>query len=263
MNVLTDDELRTYLRLYPEPVKELRWDENWWRIGVIDINKKHPQYRAGFGSTVLPSTRFVLEAFEIDQLTGCAIILLTGGKIPHHFAGWVPASREAEARRWVETLNNAIQLVLPPPAVARTDEHIAALRFESGSENAPDAPFGFETIELTESGALAYQRRRQDVRASVVGSVDPARFQQIVSALLTTTFPTPPQARFAPGASVVRITVLPSQQKVSVSYFEALRMDGYRDVVRELSKLVEALRDSRADILAAWKFSAEPTAAPV
>ena len=27
MNVLTDDDLRTYLRLYPDPVKELRWDE--------------------------------------------------------------------------------------------------------------------------------------------------------------------------------------------------------------------------------------------
>jgi hypothetical protein len=38
--------------------------------------------------------------------------------------------------------------------------------------------------------------------------------------------------------------------------FEALRMDGYRDVVRELSQLATGLRDTNPNILAEWKFSA-------
>jgi hypothetical protein len=39
-------------------------------------------------------------------------------------------------------------------------------------------------------------------------------------------------------------------------------MDGYRDFVRELSKLAEGLRDSREDVLATWKFSMVSNATP-
>ena len=257
MNVLSDTDLRTCLRLHREPIVRLTEDENWWRIGIIGINKKHALFRAGFGAPIVASTKFVLQSFDVDDLHGLAIILLTGGKPTEHFAGWVSADRAAEAQQWIDVLNAVIQAVLRP-----IEQHVAALRFESGSENAPDAPFGLETLELTESGALAYERRRGDVRTPIVGNVDPARFQQVVSALKSTAFPSPPQARFAPGASVVRITTMPSQQNVSVSYFEALRMEGYSDVVRELSKLVEALRDSKAETLAAWKFSTAANPAP-
>jgi hypothetical protein len=251
MNIYSDDELRTQLRVHEQPIAELSGDENWWHVGILDVSKKHPLYRAGFGSQIVPSTRFVLQAFNVDGVAGCAVVLLTGGKEPRFFAGWVPASRVREAQSWVETLNDAMQSVLP-----RTSEsEITALRFETGNENAPDDPFGRETIELTAAGALTYERRRQTVRVALNGSVDPKRFQQIIGALMTTAFPAAPQTRFVPGASIMRITALPSGRSVQVDYFEALRMDGYRDVVRELSKLAGALRDSKTDVLTAWNFS--------
>jgi hypothetical protein len=42
-----------------------------------------------------------------------------------------------------------------------------------------------------------------------------------------------------------------------VDYFAALRMDGYRDVVRELSQLAAGLRDTNSQVLSEWKFSAD------
>jgi hypothetical protein len=250
----SDEELRTQLRVHENPITELSGDENWWHIGIIDISKKHPLYRAGFGSQIVASTQFVLQPFQIDQVSGCGIVLLTGGKEPRHFAGWVPAARVPDARRWTDTLNGVIRTVLQQTPNATTETQIAALRFESGNENAPDDPFGCETIELTEAGALSYERRRHAMHVSLVGSVDPQRFQQIISSLRATTFPTRPQTRFVPGASVVKIITMPSEQSVSVDYFEALRMDGYRDVVRDLSNLAEGLRDSKETVLSAWKF---------
>jgi len=196
----------------------------------------------------------VLQPFQIDEISGCGIILLTGGKEPRHFAGWVPSSRIADAQSWIDALNGVIRSVLQQAPVSTSDRQIVALRFECGSENAPDDPFGLETIELTEVGALRYERRRQPARVSLVGSVDPQRFQKVIASLRATTFPTPPQTRFVPGASIVKITTMPSEQGVSVDYFEALRMDGYRDVVRDLSNLAEGLRDSKAAILGTWNF---------
>ena len=262
MNVLTDEELRTCLRLYREPIAQLTGDENWWRIGLVAVSKKQALFRAGVAAPIVASAQFVLQPFDLDDLHGDAVVLLTGGKPSNHFAGWVPRSRAAEAHGWVDTLNRAIQTVLPrtPQQQASTGQTVATLIFESGSEGAPDDPFGLETVVLTATGQLTYERRRHGVQGKVVGTVDPERFRTIIDALLRTGFPSPPQTRFVPGASIVRITTLPSQQTVQVDYFEALRMDGYREVVRELTQLTEALRDTKTEMLAAWGFSSAPAA---
>jgi hypothetical protein len=256
MRVFSDDDIRSYLRLYREALDDLSEDDNWWMLGTVHVSKKHATFRAGFGHPIVSSTKFIIQEFEADNVRGCAIVLLSGSKPPAYFAGWVPRTRESEATRWVHALNDAIQQVLPqrtePPRSIHTRD--TALVFESGSESAPDDPYGLETLRLSESGQLAYDRRRHAFRSNLVGTVEPDRFRRIVEALRRTTFPAPPQTRFVPGASIVRITTLPSSESVRVDYFEALRMDGYRDVVRELSQLATGLRDTNPDILAEWKF---------
>ena len=260
MNVLTEEEVRTCLRLYREPIAHLTEDENWWRLGLIALSKKQALFRAGFAAPVVASTRFVLQPFNLDDLHGVVLVLVTGGKPASHFAGWVPRTREAEAQGWVDTLNRAIETALrsAPQHQQPIDQHLAALVFESGSEVAPDDPFGLETVMLAGTGELTYERRRDEVQTKVAGTLDPERFRRIVSALLRTNFPSPPQTRFVAGASIVRITTMPSRQTVQLDYFEALRMDGYREVVRELAELTEALRDSKTEVLAAWRFSPAP-----
>jgi hypothetical protein len=259
VSVFSDEDIRSYLRLYSEPFDDLSEDENWWMLGTIHVSKKHATFRAGFGHPIVSSTKFVIQEFETDDVRGCAIALLSGSKPPAYFAGWVPRLREPEATRWVKALNDAIQRVLPHrtelPQSIQSNE--TALVFESGSESAPDDPFGLETLRLSESGQLTYERRRHELRSNVVGTVEPDRARTLVEALRRTSFPAPPQTRFVPGASIVRITTVPSNESVRVDYFAALRMDGYRDVVRELSQLAAGLRDTNSQVLSEWKFSAD------
>jgi hypothetical protein len=258
MNVFSDADMQGYLRLYREALDGLSEDENWWMLGTIHVSKKHATFRAGFGHPILSSTRFVLQSFDLDGVHGLAMVLLSGSKPPAYFAGWVPTTREADATQWADTLNTEIQRRLSQGA---NDPHaidgtITGLIFESGSESAPDDPFGLETLQLSQTGRLTYERRRHSFRSSVEGTVERDIFRRVIEALRRTRFPTPPQARFVPGASIVRITTVPSEQCVQVDYFEALRMDGYREIVRELSRLATALRDTNAESLAEWKFSA-------
>jgi hypothetical protein len=242
--------------LYHEPIVKITDDDNWWRIGILSVSKKEPLFQAGFAAPIVGSTRFALQPFEVDGLQGCAIVLLTGGKPPNHFAGWVPAIRAQEAEQWVDMLNKAVQRVQPLTPLSKVpEEHVSALHFESGSENAPDSAFGLEIIDLTEDGGLTYERRRASQLARIEGKFDPVRFRQLIEGLRRTTFPNAPQTRFVPGASIVRIAIMPSREAVDVDYFAALRMDGYREVVRDLSKLAAGLRDDHADTLGDWKFS--------
>ena len=254
--MLSDTELRTCLRLYRDPIAKITDDDNWWRVGILAVSKKEPLFQAGFAAPIVESTRFLLQPFDVDGLQGCAIVLLTGGKPSHHVAGWVPAARAQEATQWVDVLNKAVQRVKPQTPLSKTPgEQVSALHFESGSENAPDSAFGLEVIDLTEDGELTYERRRGSLLARIEGRFAPARFQQLIEGLRRTTFPNAPQTRFVPGASIVRIAIMPSRQTVDIDYFEALRMDGYREVVRSLNKLATGLRDAQPDTLGDWKFS--------
>jgi hypothetical protein len=256
LTLLSDTDLRTCLHLYGEPIVRIIDDDNWWRIGILAVSKNEPLFQAGFAAPIVELTRFVLQPFEVDGLQGCAIILLTGGQPFSHFAGWVPAARAKEAEQWLDVLNRAVQRVKPQTPLSETPEvHVSALHFEVGSENAPDSAFGLEVLDLTEDGALTYERRRGSLLARIEGSFNPARFQQLIERLRRTSFPNAPQTRFVPGGSIVRIAIMPSRQAVDVDYFEALRMDGYREVVRDLSRLAAGLRDSKPDTLGDWKFS--------
>lgn len=251
MNGFPHEELRTLLRLYDEPIENLSSDDNWWRLGIVDVSKNFPTYRVGFGTSIVPQTHFFLQPFHFENLDGVAVVLATGGKMPFQFAGWVPSRREAEAKGWVATLNEAIKTVLasssPSPRVSETN----ALRFEAGLH--PNE-FGMEKIEIDREGRLDYEQKIGTVTKRVTGTVEPARFQELLESLVLTSFPAKPQTTFVPGASMVRITTLPLNQSVLVDYFEAMRMKGYKEIVTALNKVATALRESRVGALSEWGF---------
>jgi hypothetical protein len=91
------------------------------------------------------------------------------------------------------------------------------------------------------------------VLAELAGRVAPERVRALLDALHRTTFPEPQQKTFVPGASVVAITRLPTTERIEIDSFEAMKLDGYRDVVRPLKQLVEALRTNNAVVLAEWQ----------
>lgn len=98
-----------YLGLNRQPLNELSGDEICWRLGAVEVRKNDAMFRLGYAHRVLPATRFLLESFTVDDLHGTAIALLSGGKPPLYFVGWVPMGRELDAMLWVDTLNATLR----------------------------------------------------------------------------------------------------------------------------------------------------------
>lgn len=140
----------------------------------------------------------------------------------------------------------------PPPI-------IDVITLEQGHESAADSPWGFQRVRVSTDGQLEYEHRERGVRRVVTGSIDGKRVVALREALHRTTFPQKPQEKFRPGTSILRITMSPPTYSVLIDYFDGMKMEGYRDVIRELSELNNALRESNADALRAWSF--EPSGA--
>ena len=243
MNVFSDEDLRSYLRLHRAPLVGLGGDENWWMLGPLQVSKKHATFRSGFAHPILGSTRFVLQEFDLDGVKRCAVVLLSGGKPPAYFAGWVPSTRIDEAREWVQILNEALRLVGSRSeeiqrAGGQAEQAPEALACHFGHEWAPDAAWGEEIIRLSRSGALEYTRRQRGQEVQhLSGRVAAGRIAELLSILGTTAFPEPPERFFPPGASVCTIVTEPPVRKMELSYFGALRLDGYRELLRPLQSL--------------------------
>jgi hypothetical protein len=269
MNAFSDEDLRSYLRLNRKPLAELSGDDEWWGLGPLQVSKKHATFRAGFSHPILATTRFVLQEFEVSEKKGCAVVLLSGGKPPAYFAGWVPMTRVGEAARWTDVLNETIQSVLrqaadPPPSSGAESANVVStvrqpaidrLTCSFGHEWAPDAPWGEEVIQLTRGGAVDYVRRqRGEELQHVRGRVASIRFSEVAAMLANTRFPEAPEQFFPPGASVCTILAEPPTQKMDISYFGGLRLQGYCEFLRTLQSLCSAFRESGVEELARWRF---------
>ena len=145
----------------------------------------------------------------------------------------------------------------PAPAPPAATPARRTITFEQGHPAAPDAPWGQQILTLTTDGTLGYQQRVKGEVRSLSGRVDPARIGALLAALARTSFPAPPQQSFLPGASVTTLVVEPGG-RVVIDYFVALKLDGYREVVRALGDLNTALRKRDDAALATWRF--EPIA---
>jgi hypothetical protein len=142
----------------------------------------------------------------------------------------------------------------PPPA---TD----FITFEQGHESAADSPWGFQRVCVSTDGQLEYEHRSRAGRRIVRGTVDGERVKALRREFSRTSFPQKPQETFQPGASIIRLTTTPPTCSVLIDYFDGMKMDGYREIIRELSELNNALREDDGAALSTWRFERAPEVA--
>ena len=123
-------------------------------------------------------------------------------------------------------------------------DHGPRLTYEEGQENAPDAPWGLECLELAEDGAFTYRRRRAgQLVCSRVGAIGVDRAKAIFADLARSSFPNVPAHRSPPGPSMVSISMSPDRT-VSLSQRFGMSLDGYREAISELTAVMSEVREA-------------------
>lgn len=246
-----------------------------WFVGTIGIWKSDrllfrpmnvPSYRRGYLFELSDDMRFVTVPFARTD-GSAAVALLLRGAGEEFLAGWVRAEHSTVLERVATFLNAELDAArryhsqvqdrdaLSPlaPDAAKDERWLV---FEQGSEEAPDAPWGYQQIRLSTAGRLEYEHRNRGQNRFVRGTVNVDRCRRLLHALQSTSFPAPPQSSFLPGGSVLSIATNASPSgRVLVDYFDGLKMSGYSDVIRELSGLNTAFRTSDSARLEDWGFS--------
>lgn len=112
MIALPEQDLRTGLRLQCEPLVGVEETEHEWWLGMISIGKRHPAWRSGHAHPLRADARFYTQRFDLEGRSGCAVVFRPqdppATNVGDYFVGWVEASREADAERWVAFLNGEI-----------------------------------------------------------------------------------------------------------------------------------------------------------
>ena len=251
-------ELEAELREAPTPLVTIDEDAHWIGLGSIRISKRSAIIDAGAHGPIGDATRLELDRFELGERRGWAIVLVNLGSMSDMFVGWIPESEQGKGSQWVDKLNDEIR-----SRFAATNESIKSGRlaewiiFQQGAEYAPDSPWGIETVELSRSGELAYERRRAgELKAAIQGHVEQARVLELHEQLATTDFPTSPHRTFPPGASISIIITHPPFRKMLIHSDDGLKLHGFGDVLRGLGGLCDALRQHDSAVLRAWSFVA-------
>lgn len=135
------------------------------------------------------------------------------------------------------------------------------ITFEQGHEFAADSPWGYHRLSVATNGSLEYEHRARGVHRSLRGTVDGERVKLLDAALGRTSYPQKPQEKFRPGGSIIKIATSPPAYSVMIDYFEGMKLDGYREVIRDLSELNNALREDDGAVLSTWRFERAPEVA--
>jgi hypothetical protein len=244
-----------------------------WMVGTIAVWKSSrllfrpmnvPTYRRGYVFELPEDMRFETVPFTRTGGQPAVAMLLRSPK-EEFLAGWVDAAQAELANRAVSFLNSELEAawayhrqLLARASDDMSDDVVEKERwlvFEQGSEYAPDAPWGYQQLRISTLGRLEYEHRNRGRNTFMRAWVDAERCGRLFDALQSTSFPAPPQESFVPGASVLVISTNASPSgRVLIDYFDGLEMDGYRDVIGDLSDLNTALRTNDAAKLAEWAF---------
>lgn len=255
MSVLSQRRLEIEMSSHPEPLR-VREEGNWIHVGGMSLSKRYPRFSIGFTHPIVEASRFEREHFEIGEQRGWAIIFYSGGAPADYFAGWMNENDGTEAAHLVDRLNAEIRQRLAQAKNVRSREGIEVLTFHQGAEYAPDSPWGIETLRLSQTGELEYERRRAGkVLQTAHGDVDAKRVLALIAALARTSFPAAPQAFFPPGASVCTLITEPPFRRMDIELHSGLRMEGYGEILKTLSALCTGLREGNTHVLAEWGFA--------
>lgn len=256
MSQFPQQRLEAELKLAPSPLVDIDEDARWFHIGAVSLSKTSARLNIGFPQPIVDATRFELQPFESDGRRGSAIILSAAGQLPDYFVGWFAESERDKANALVERLNSEIHARLVKAKQDIEAGNVAqTLLYHQGSEYAPDSLWGGETLGLSRSGELEYEQRRSGkLLLSVCGHVGPSRVARLHEVLAGTSFPTMPKPFFPPGATVCALITDPPFRKMPIERDSGLKMDGYGEILRDLSQLCGALRTSSTEELERWAF---------
>jgi hypothetical protein len=103
------------LKLYPQPLTEVKENGQEWCLGTICISKVRPIFRAGYGHDLGARSRFYKVPIDSagDQNGWAAIFRAfdpasANPQVPEYVVGWVPQEREHDLDGWLEFLNTEI-----------------------------------------------------------------------------------------------------------------------------------------------------------
>lgn len=109
--------------------------------------------------------------------------------------------------------------------------------------------------QLSTDGYVAFCRRQGSAEQRRFGRVSASRVRALVAALRRTDFPAQTQTSFVPGWVCV-LTLESPKQRVLVGYFDAIKLDAYRDVLQAFTELTLAFADGQHEKLSTWNFIA-------
>lgn len=240
---LTENDLRMASRLKPQATGLVEESDEWW-LGQIAVPKSStsasrtgatPTYRRGWTFKIDDHMDFEPRKFIADDGSDAVAVVLRG-ETDDFFAGWFSATREREVRQIVAQLNHELD---EERFRCRTED---AVTLETGSEFAPDDPFGHESVTVTRDGRVSYVRRKRGNTSRRVGQV-PAPFAVAVhDAIAISPFPASVQERFAPN-SISRLSSTGSRRGQVSLDIDAAVSAPYREAVQPLRELIVALRN--------------------
>ncbi|MEM9008425.1 MAG: hypothetical protein AAGE59_33560 [Cyanobacteria bacterium P01_F01_bin.86] len=112
--------------------------------------------------------------------------------------------------------------------------------YQIGSEYAPDDPLGLETLSLTPTGKLSYERKHRGQVWQQQTNVEPQLPATLKTAFAAVHAVSPSQCQIPPGASLVQIRY--GDQQTSVDYYQGKKLPGYAQIIQIMDSYLEAFR---------------------
>jgi len=137
----------------------------------------------------------------------------------------------------------------PPRATRLPVKTPITIRFQLGSEWAPDWDSGFDELDIEQDGVFTYTNRRRGKIRTVHGRMSLRAIDTIIDTLSRAGFPAVPKHAIPPGGSVFSIALQDASGADSaiMSFYTASHFLGYSDVVNLVERWLDVLRSGMPD----------------
>lgn len=117
--------------------------------------------------------------------------------------------------------------------------------YSSGSEWAPDGPWGREILRIEASGYFSYENRHRGSGKRVEGVINASQLREIGDHFRLAGYPSVPDHDIPPGASVVAFDVDAAGERhcLQMDYYAAKKFPGYRELLLRFERWTQALRN--------------------
>ncbi|HLU62252.1 MAG TPA: hypothetical protein VKZ99_07870 [Gammaproteobacteria bacterium] len=115
----------------------------------------------------------------------------------------------------------------------------------SGSEWAPDDPWGREVLRVESGGAFEYENRHRGSGKRVEGVINAGQLREIGAHFVVAGYPAVPEHDIPPGASVISFDVegRGARHRLQMDYYAAKKFPGYRELLLRFERWTQVLRE--------------------